>query len=476
MKGNVTRLLNESEKNRIISMHKGASNKKLISETQRLSELFGFKVRLNEDVTIKQSETTSMANNLANFTTAALAYTVNGQVPTLIANMKTAYDSYSSLFDSYGLKFSIVDNEIAKKALFLKQGILPVVYKKDNRIERLIKAGETQKALNLFIKKNNEIDTNEFKTYVVVDDKVQIPMAGDKVLTWGNVTPNTIVNDDQAGLTSSFNDVILFCNNASLSYDMLYWDGVSGSEINAGFRAGDNLMASADRQVQIKSLELNKKSSYNGKISLDLDLSYPNNYCSTSNFTPGSVSAPVAGKIKPVAVTNSSFTIDDLGDQFDAGSIVMKEASKTAIIQELKSFLEKYNIDSYTIISSASGDELVDGASGYPAGTAPGTYTKNNPYKVKDTDTSGNAKLSRGRAQAIAAVFAAAGVTATPTMDLRISDGKAEARFNKAVVNFTPKETGAPVDMNTVVSSFTEGGFGSLPTGTINLIDINSMK
>jgi outer membrane protein OmpA-like peptidoglycan-associated protein len=471
MKGNVTRLLNESEKNRIISMHKGASNKKLISETQRLSELFGFKVRLNEDVTIKQSETTSMANNLANFTTAALAYTVNGQVPTLIANMKTAYDSYSSLFDSYGLKFSIVDNEIAKKALFLKQGILPPLYKKDTRIEKLIKQGETQKALGLFIKKNNEIDTRGFKVNVVVEGKVQIPMAGDKVLTWGNVTPNTITNDGQYGLSSSFNDVMLFCNNAALSYDVLLWDNVAGSEIDAGFNVGSVLMRSADDKVRVASLELNKDKKYNGKISLDLDLTYPYNYCSTSNFTPGSVSAPVTGQIKPVAVTNTSFSIDNLGDQFDAGSIVMKEASKTAIIQELKTFLEKYNIDSYTIISSASGDELVDGASGYPAGTAPGTYTVEKPYKVKDTDTSGNAKLSRGRAQAIAAVFAEAGVTATPTMDLRISDGKEKARFNKAVVNFTPKESGTPVDMNTVVSSFTEGGFGQLPAGTINLID-----
>ena len=124
----------------------------------------------------------------------------------------------------------------------------------------------------------------------------------------------------------------------------------------------------------------------------------------------------------------------------------------------------------------SSGRPITGWSLSYPAGTAPGTYTVENPYKVKDTDTSGNAKLSRGRAQAIAAVFAEAGVTATPTMDLRISDGKEKARFNKAVVNFTPKESGTPVDMNTVVSSFTEGGFGSLPTGTINLIDINQTK
>lgn len=116
MKGNILRMLNESEKRRIVGMHTSHKNQKLDDEAKRLSKLFGY--RINESAIrgylITEAVTLTAANIPAPPQKAYNVLSVIINEPAISAAIETIAATLTSL----GIIFNTIDSKEAAQYIF----------------------------------------------------------------------------------------------------------------------------------------------------------------------------------------------------------------------------------------------------------------------------------------------------------------------------------------------------------------------
>lgn len=294
---------------------------------------------------------------------------------------------------------------------------------------------------NLFITIKSTVKELTPATWLARTGEIKLmphPEKPTEVLTTGTFT-NEVINDpgnpDQA---SKYENIALYCNNKSLSeiaYQMKYRKGA----LNGG---GVMLEVSPEGTLTWEGSVTGFKFKLYG-----------------TKTTTSAVSKEVATTTTwEVPATGKTIVKTLPGTVFATGQTTLANSKEVdAAVAELQNLKSDPNtqIIKIEIESSASGDRPVDGQSGYPANTKPGTYKLGGtPYIVKTTDTSGNAKLARGRGETIKAKFSSFGVA--PVIKSVIQDGGDAAQYAKITITVDkkgkPTEVFTKTDLETILS------------------------
>ncbi len=257
-----------------------------------------------------------------------------------------------------------------------------------------------------------------------------------KILTKGVFTEDEIIDPGDESASSDYNEIALYCNNASLILVAQYLKDKMGDNTKVGTPTLGSLRLSIDEDAGY----VNWKREANG-----LDFIF----YGTSSTTQAQSKQTVTTLTWEVPDTGKTIVKQLPGTMFATGQVTLTDAKELdAAIAELKALLADKStvLGSIEIESSASGDRPTgDNQSGYPAGTTPGKYSLGTPYVVKTGETSGNAKLALGRGETIKAKLA--GLSNDIKVKAVIQDGGDKAQYAKLIV--TAKKAGGASEVYT---------------------------
>jgi len=257
-----------------------------------------------------------------------------------------------------------------------------------------------------------------------------------KILTKGVFTEDEIIDPGDESASSDYNEIALYCNNASLILVAQYLKDKMGDNTKVGTPTLGSLRLSIDEDAGY----VNWKREAGG-----LDFIF----YGTSSTTQAQSKQTVTTLTWEVPDTGKTIVKQLPGTMFATGQVTLTDAKELdAAIAELKALLADKStvLGSIEIESSASGDRPTgDNQSGYPAGTTPGKYSLGTPYVVKTGETSGNAKLALGRGETIKAKLA--GLSNDIKVKAVIQDGGDKAQYAKLIV--TAKKAGGASEVYT---------------------------
>ncbi len=257
-----------------------------------------------------------------------------------------------------------------------------------------------------------------------------------KILTKGVFTEDEIIDPGDESASSDYNEIALYCNNASLILVAQYLKDKMGDNTKVGTPTLGSLRLSIDEDAGY----VNWKREANG-----LDFIF----YGTSSTTQAQSKQTVTTLTWEVPDTGKTIVKQLPGTMFATGQVTLTDGKELdAAIAELKALLADKStvLGSIEIESSASGDRPTgDNQSGYPAGTTPGKYSLGTPYVVKTGETSGNAKLALGRGETIKAKLA--GLSNDIKVKAVIQDGGDKAQYAKLIV--TAKKAGGASEVYT---------------------------
>jgi hypothetical protein len=244
-----------------------------------------------------------------------------------------------------------------------------------------------------------------------------------KILTKGVFTEDEIIDPGDESASSDYNEIALYCNNASLILVAQYLKDKMGDNTQVGTPTLGSLRLSIDEDAGY----VNWKREAGG-----LDFIF----YGTSSTTQAQSKQTVTTLTWEVPDTGKTIVKQLPGTMFATGQVTLTDGKELdAAIAELKALLADKStvLGSIEIESSASGDRPTgDNQSGYPAGTTPGKYPLGKPYVVKTGETSGNAKLALGRGETIKAKLA--GLSNDIKVKAVIQDGGDKAQYAKLIV------------------------------------------
>ena len=244
-----------------------------------------------------------------------------------------------------------------------------------------------------------------------------------KILTKGVFTEDEIIDPGDESASSDYNEIALYCNNASLILVAQYLKDKMGDNTKVGTPTLGSLRLSIDEDAGY----VNWKREANGVDFI---------FYGTSSTTQAQSKQTVTTLTWEVPDTGKTIVKQLPGTMFATGQVTLTDAKELdAAIAELKALLADKStvLGSIEIESSASGDRPTgDNQSGYPAGTTPGKYPLGKPYVVKTGETSGNAKLALGRGETIKAKLA--GLSNDIKVKAVIQDGLDKAQYAKLIV------------------------------------------
>lgn len=257
-----------------------------------------------------------------------------------------------------------------------------------------------------------------------------------KILTKGVFTEDEIIDPGDESASSDYNEIALYCNNASLILVAQYLKDKMGDNTKVGTPTLGSLRLSIDEDAGY----VNWKREAGG-----LDFIF----YGTSSTTQAQSKQTVTTLTWEVPDTGKTIVKQLPGTMFATGQVTLTDAKELdAAIAELKALLADKStvLGSIEIESSASGDRPTgDNQSGYPAGTTPGKYSLGTPYVVKTGETSGNAKLALGRGETIKSKLA--GLSNDIKVKAVIQDGGDKAQYAKLIV--TAKKAGGASEVYT---------------------------
>ena len=244
-----------------------------------------------------------------------------------------------------------------------------------------------------------------------------------KILTKGVFTEDEIIDPGDESASSDYNEIALYCNNASLILVAQYLKDKMGDNTKIGTPTLGSLRLSIDE--------------YDGYVNWKREAGGVDFiFYGTSSTTQAQSKQTVTTLTWEVPPTGKTITKQLPGTMFATGQVTLTDAKELdAAIAELKALLADKStvLGSIEIESSASGDRPTgDNQSGYPAGTTPGKYPLGKPYVVKTGETSGNAKLALGRGETIKAKLA--GLSNDIKVKAVIQDGLDKAQYAKLIV------------------------------------------
>lgn len=284
----------------------------------------------------------------------------------------------------------------------------------------------------------------------VIGKPVALRAQGDgKVLTYGVFSPTAISNDQQPGLASNFQDVILYINNASIMTSF-------NQEGTAGYWPYSIDIAATKQGFDYSKI------SENGGTSDGAD------FVTNIRFEGGG--GEQYDETFVVTQKDGSVDVNLDGNSFEVNKTNLKPGAIEPAIKEIKSAIEKgAEIVSMTIESSASANEKtnpnpktpgIDPTTGLPDG-------QSGPYIPKNENESRNAQLAFGRGRVVADALKAAGITVQPTINpiIQAGDPPIKARYAKISMQIMIKGKPATVDISKKL--FTKAGGSSLGAGVI---------
>ena len=244
-----------------------------------------------------------------------------------------------------------------------------------------------------------------------------------KILTKGVFTEDEIIDPGDESASSDYNEIALYCNNASLILVAQYLKDKMGDNTKIGTPTLGSLRLSIDE--------------YDGYVNWKREAGGVDFiFYGTSSTTQAQSKQTVTTLTWEVPDTGKTIVKQLPGTMFATGQVTLTDAKELdAAIAELKALLADKStvLGSIEIESSASGDRPTgDNQSGYPAGTTPGKYPLGKPYVVKTGETSGNAKLALGRGETIKAKLA--GLSNDIKVKAVIQDGLDKAQYAKLIV------------------------------------------
>ena len=244
-----------------------------------------------------------------------------------------------------------------------------------------------------------------------------------KILTKGVFTEDEIIDPGDESASSDYNEIALYCNNASLILVAQYLKDKMGDNTKIGTPTLGSLRLSIDE--------------YDGYVNWKREAGGVDFiFYGTSSTTQAQSKQTVTTLTWEVPDTGKTIVKQLPGTMFATGQVTLTDAKELdAAIAELKALLADKStvLGSIEIESSASGDRPTgDNQSGYPAGTTPGKYPLGKPYVVKTGETSGNAKLALGRGETIKAKLA--GLSNDIKVKAVIQDGGDKAQYAKLIV------------------------------------------
>ena len=261
------------------------------------------------------------------------------------------------------------------------------------------------------------------------------------VLTYGVITPTSISNPEDPGQSSKFEDVILFCNNASIAAMFGNYTDYAADELDVTNGINDDGFSYDDAQ---------------GAGSGD--------FVTNVAYREGDAQAPGKGKI--LVVQPDGMVTADGNNWFEVGKTALTPNIAAEIMEDVKAAIAAGGtITQYSVVGSASGDEPVNGVTGFPEG-----HDVNTPYQPKNPSESANAKLAFDRAQVIVELMKSAGVTVQPDIQAFIQPGKEKARYGKLSARWEVQ--GEQADVNKTKQLFTTAGGTSMGEGVIEAVEI----
>jgi len=237
------------------------------------------------------------------------------------------------------------------------------------------------------------------------------------VLTTGKFTDFEIQEPADDSQSSDYAEIAKFCNNSALVF-------LSESSYDTN-KAGGYLLST------------DANGSLTWKVANDYTMYLYGTSTTSSAMSKGTINTTTW----EVPATGKTIVKTLPGTVFLTGQITLSNSKDVdAAVAELLNLKSDPNavIAAIEIESSSSGDRPVDGVSGYPANTPAGKYPLGTPYIVKPTDTSGNAKLAKGRGETIKAKFSSFGIT--PTVKAVIQDGEDAAQYAKITITVNKKD------------------------------------
>tara|TARA_R110000803_G_scaffold160516_2_gene224440 strand:- start:1142 stop:2530 length:1389 start_codon:yes stop_codon:yes gene_type:complete len=274
-----------------------------------------------------------------------------------------------------------------------------------------------------------------------------------KVLTYGTWSPVSINNDEQGGLASNFQDVILFINNASV---------LDQFDQGGDFASVPNNIAGAATGQGLKYDDIYDGGQAEAAFVTNLRFEGGGGEQETETFV--------------IPQKDGSVTANFPGESFIINKMELNPGVMAPAIKEIKTAIEQgAKIVSMTIESSASANEKtdpnpktpgIDPYTGLPDGNA-------GPYTPKNANESRNAQLAFGRAQAMIKELQAAGITIQPTIKPIIQTANPPIKARYAKLTFVPTFEGKPVTVDISKKLFTTAGVSELGSGILQLIDVS---
>lgn len=260
-----------------------------------------------------------------------------------------------------------------------------------------------------------------------------------KILTQGEILPSVINEPMDDSMSSNYKDIAEHFNNSALFAVVDYFYRKTSNSF-AGLTGGGYV-------VSIKP---------NGALGWERSTGFRMKFYGTT-VTASAQSKQVATTTTwEVPATGKTIVKTLPGTVFATGQTTLANPKDVdAAVAELLNLKSDPNtvITAIEIESSSSGDRPVDNVSGYPAGTPAGKYPLGKPYIVKPTDTSGNAKLAKGRGETIKAKFSSFGVA--PVVKAVIQDGGDAAQYAKITITVNkkdkPSEIFTKTDLETIL-------------------------
>lgn len=231
------------------------------------------------------------------------------------------------------------------------------------------------------------------------------------VLTTGQFTDFAIEEPADPDQSSEYADIAKFCNNSSL------------------------VLLSTTRMSQAKAGGYLLSVDANGSLAWKLTNDYTIKLYGTSTTSSAMSQAAVRTTTWTVPAEGKTLVKDLPGSMFATGKAELSDSKELdAAINELTALLadKKTKITKIEIQSSSSGDRGVGGQSGYPAGSAAGSFPMGTPYLPKSAAESGNAKLAFDRGATIKSKLGQLSVPVS--VKAMIQDGGDAAQYAKLIV------------------------------------------
>ena len=237
MKGNILRMLNESEKRRIVGMHTSHKNQKLDDEAKRLSKLFGFRINesairghlINEEVAGGNAVIPAMSENDKTFYSYLAQFDV----------MQTCRTTVAQNLDNLGVLFNIPTTKAAdliilgyfKNAARMNSGLFSNIYKriakgknvKDDKLEKVMQA--VKDAIFTEWATSGQLGDVQGEYQFFADPNDQ-----NKIITQGVITPSSAPTSGNRE-SSSIVDVVKYVNSYNLGRCSMIFDNASNNMI-----------------------------------------------------------------------------------------------------------------------------------------------------------------------------------------------------------------------------------------------------